>query len=147
MADEAAHVGPPPSSESYLDIQRIIDAARRHNADAIHPGYGFLSENSHFAEACASAGVAFIGPSAASIRRMGSKTQARQIAQEAGAPIIPGTLHAEGDPAEIRRVAREIGYPAMIKAAAGGGGKGMRRVDTEADLDSAVRDAASEAEG
>jgi acetyl-CoA carboxylase biotin carboxylase subunit len=147
MADEAAYIGPPPSSESYLDIQRIIDAARRHNADAIHPGYGFLSENSQFAEACASAGITFIGPSAASIRRMGSKTQARQIAQAAGAPIIPGTLHAAGDADEIRRVAREIGYPVMIKAAAGGGGKGMRRVDTEAELDSAVRDAASEAEG
>jgi len=147
MADEAAHIGPAPSTESYLNIEHIIDAACRHNADAIHPGYGFLSENSQFAEACAAAGITFIGPSAGSIHRMGSKTQARQIAQAAGAPIVPGTLQATDNPAEFRRIAREIGYPVMIKAAAGGGGKGMRRVDREADLDSAVRDAASEAEG
>jgi acetyl-CoA carboxylase biotin carboxylase subunit len=146
MADEAAHIGPSASNESYLNIERIVDTARRHGADAIHPGYGFLSENAEFASCCAAAGLVFIGPSAASIRRMGSKLEARQIARTAGAPIVPGTLEGVNDPADVRRIARAIGYPVMIKAAAGGGGKGMRRVDAEADLDSALREASSEAE-
>jgi acetyl-CoA carboxylase biotin carboxylase subunit len=146
MADEAVHIGAAPSSESYLNIERIIDAARTHGADAIHPGYGFLSENADFASECESAGLTFIGPSASSIRRMGSKTQARRIAREAGAPIVPGTPDGISDPDEVRRIAREIGYPVMVKAAAGGGGKGMRRVDREADLDASLRDASSESE-
>jgi acetyl-CoA carboxylase biotin carboxylase subunit len=144
MADEAERLGPPPSSESYLRIDRILEAARRRGAEAIHPGYGFLSENADFAAACEQAGVVFIGPSAAAIGRMGSKTAARAAALEAGAPVLPGSergVDAEG----ARRFGREHGYPILLKAAAGGGGKGMRKVDREADVDSAVRDAASEA--
>jgi acetyl-CoA carboxylase biotin carboxylase subunit len=146
MADEAAHIGASPSIESYLNIERVLNAARHHGADAIHPGYGFLSENAEFADACAAAGLVFIGPSGESIRRMGSKTYARQIARQAGAPIVPGTVEGISDPSEVRTVAKQIGYPVMVKAAAGGGGKGMRRVDSEADLEAALRDASSEAE-
>jgi acetyl-CoA carboxylase biotin carboxylase subunit len=146
MADEAAHIGPAASSESYLRIGNLIDAAQRHQADAIHPGYGFLSENADFAEACEGAGMTFIGPSAKSIRGMGSKTAARSLAKSAGAPLVPGTESTVCDPAEARRIAGAIGYPVLLKAAAGGGGKGMRRVDSELDLDAALRDASSEAE-
>jgi acetyl-CoA carboxylase biotin carboxylase subunit len=144
MADEAEHVGPAPSSASYLRIDRIIDAARKHGAEAIHPGYGFLSENAEFAGACEAAGIVFIGPSAAAIRSMGSKTAARQIAVAAGAPVAPGTDRGATF-AEAREFARAHGYPVLLKAVAGGGGKGMRRVDREADLESAHRDASSEA--
>jgi acetyl-CoA carboxylase biotin carboxylase subunit len=144
-ADEAAHIGPAASTESYLRIDRIIDAAKRHGADAIHPGYGFLSENADFAEACENAGLAFIGPSAASIRALGSKTSARRIAKDAGAPTAPGIDHGVSFE-EARAFGREYGYPVLLKAVAGGGGKGMRRVDREADLESSLRDAASEAE-
>jgi len=146
MADEAEWVGPSPSAESYLRIDRILDAARKHHADAIHPGYGFLSENADFAAACEDAGIAFIGPSADAIRRMGSKTAARQIAIAAGVPIVPGVQEALPGPAEARTFARQHGYPLLLKAVAGGGGKGMRRVDSDAGLDAAFRDAASEAE-
>lgn len=146
MADEAVYVGPAPSTESYLRVDRILDAARATNAEAIHPGYGFLSENADFAQACEDSGITFIGPSADSIRRLGSKTAARQLARAAGAPIVPGVEEAVSDGAEARRIAREIGYPVLLKAAAGGGGKGMRRVDREEDLESALRDASSEAE-
>jgi acetyl-CoA carboxylase biotin carboxylase subunit len=145
MADEAAHIGAAPSSESYLRIDKIVDAARRHGADAIHPGYGFLSENAEFAEACAAAGIVFIGPPASAIRKMGSKTSARQVAIAAGAPVVPGTEQAIRKIDDARSVARELGYPVLLKAAAGGGGKGMRRVDREQDLEAALRDAASEA--
>ena len=145
MADEAEWVGPSPSAESYLRIERILDAARQHGADAIHPGYGFLSENADFAAACEGAGFVFIGPSAESIRRMGSKTAARQMAIAAGVPVVPAH-EAIGGPAEARVFAQQFGYPLLLKAVAGGGGKGMRRVDSDADLDSAFRDAASEAE-
>ncbi len=138
-ADEAAHIGGPESAESYLNIGRILDAARRHGVDAIHPGYGFLSENAPFAQACEDAGFTFIGPSAKSIALMGSKTEARKVAQEGGAPIVPGS---SGDPAEF---AREFGFPVMLKAVAGGGGKGMRRVDRMEDLPSAFEAASSEA--
>jgi acetyl-CoA carboxylase biotin carboxylase subunit len=130
-ADEAAYIGASPSSESYLNIERILDAARRHGADAIHPGYGFLSENAHFAQACEDAGFAFIGPSAESIRLMGSKTGARKVASDGGAPIVPS---GEGS-----------GFPVMLKAVAGGGGKGMRRVDHERDFAAAYEAASSEA--
>ncbi len=146
MADEAEPVGPPPSSESYLRIDRILDAARKHGADAIHPGYGFLSENAEFATACETAGIAFIGPPADAIRKLGSKTEARRIAIAAGTPVVPGTEQPVDDPAEARRTAREIGYPVLLKASAGGGGKGMRRVDSDDEMDAAFRDAASEAE-
>ncbi len=145
MADEAVHLGPAPSSESYLRGDKIIEAARRLGAEAIHPGYGFLSENADFADACASAGVVFIGPPASAIRAMGSKTAARQVAIAAGAPVVPGTEEAIRDIARAKEVARGLGYPVLLKAAAGGGGKGMRRVDREQDLESSWRDAASEA--
>src|SRR5262249_29991243 len=105
MADEAAHVGPAPSSESYLRSEKIIEAAKRHGADAIHPGYGFLSENAEFAEACKTAGITFIGPPADAIRKMGSKTAARQVAIAAGAPVVPGTEDAIRDAARAKAVA------------------------------------------
>src|SRR5579862_2632247 len=123
-ADEAAHLGPAPSSESYLCIDKIIEAARRHGAEAIHPGYGFLSENADFAEACAAAGIVFIGPPASAIRLMGSKTSARKVAIAAGAPVVPGTKEPLGEIADAKRIAAEIGYPVLLKASAGGGGKG-----------------------
>jgi acetyl-CoA carboxylase biotin carboxylase subunit len=145
-ADEAAHIGPAPSRQSYLNIDRILDAARRHGADAIHPGYGFLSENAEFARACEQAGIVFIGPPSSVIRQMGSKTGARQIAAAAGAPIVPGVHEGGLDPSPVRVFARAAGYPVMLKAVAGGGGKGMRRVDREADLEASFRDASSEAE-
>jgi acetyl-CoA carboxylase biotin carboxylase subunit len=145
MADEAAHVGPSASSESYLRIDRILDAARRHGADAIHPGYGFLSENAAFAAACEAAGIVFIGPSAQSIRIMGSKTAARIAAIAAGTPVVPGIDHAVTVD-EAREFGRTHGYPVLVKAVGGGGGKGMRRVDSESGLESALRDASSEAE-
>jgi acetyl-CoA carboxylase biotin carboxylase subunit len=139
-ADEAAHIGPAPSSESYLNIERILAAARRHGATAIHPGYGFLSENARFAQACEDAGFNFIGPSARSIALMGSKTEARRVAKAAGVPIVPGT---EDNPIAF---AHEVGLPVMLKAVAGGGGKGMRRVDRFEDLASAFDAASSEAQ-
>ena len=145
MADEAERVGPPPSAESYLRMDGILEAAKKHGAEAIHPGYGFLSENAEFAAACEEAGLVFIGPSAESIRAMGSKTAARQNALSAGTPVVPGTDHGV-TLEEARTFAREHGYPVLLKAVAGGGGKGMRRVDREPDLDSALRNAASEAE-
>ncbi len=145
MAGEAAYLGEAPSSESYLRIDKILDAARRHGADAIHPGYGFLSENPAFAEGCAAAGIVFIGPPAEAIRRMGSKTAARKVAIAAGAPVVPGTEQALREIDDARREADRLGYPVLLKAAAGGGGKGMRRVDRAEDLESSLRDARSEA--
>ncbi len=149
MADEAAHLGAPTASESYLHIGKIIDAAKRHGADAIHPGYGFLSENAEFAEACEAAGVVFIGPPASAVRQMGSKTAARKLAIAAGAPVVPGTETAvdSGDDSleTAKKAARGLGYPVLLKASAGGGGKGMRRVEREGDLEAAIRDASSEA--
>jgi acetyl-CoA carboxylase, biotin carboxylase subunit len=146
LSDEAAHIGPSPSAESYLNIERILDAARRHGVEAVHPGYGFLSENAEFAAACEAAGIVFIGPSSASIRRMGSKTEARKLAIEAGVPVVPGTEQGVSRLDEALAIAARIGYPVMLKAAAGGGGKGMRRVNEPAELESALRDASSEAE-
>ena len=146
MADEAVHVGPSPSAESYLRIDRLIDAARAHGAEAVHPGYGFLSENADFAAACAAAGLVFIGPPEQAIRRMGLKTPARELAIAAGVPVVPGMQHAARDAEEARVFARSCPYPVLLKAVAGGGGKGMRRVDRDEDLVSAFRDASSEAE-
>jgi acetyl-CoA carboxylase biotin carboxylase subunit len=146
MADEAVAIGPAPSSESYLRIDKILDAAKRTGAEAIHPGYGFLSENADFAAACEDSGIVFIGPPSSAIRKMGSKTAARKLAKSAGTPVLPGAEDPVADPAEAARIAREIGFPVLLKAAAGGGGKGMRRVDREEDLAGALRDAASEAE-
>jgi acetyl-CoA carboxylase biotin carboxylase subunit len=145
MADEAEHVGPSPSGESYLRADRILDAAKKHGAEAIHPGYGFLSENADFAAACESAGLVFIGPPAAAIRAMGSKTAARRTAVAAGAPVVPGTGHGV-TLEQARDFARLHGYPILLKAVAGGGGKGMRRVDRDCELEGALRDASSEAE-
>jgi acetyl-CoA carboxylase biotin carboxylase subunit len=145
MADEAAHLGPAPSTESYLRIDKIIDAAKRHGAEAIHPGYGFLSENAEFADAVTSAGLVFIGPPASAIHKMGMKTAAREIAIAAGAPVVPGTEAPIRSIEQAKETARTLGYPVLLKAAAGGGGKGMRRVDREEELDAAIRDASSEA--
>ena len=144
MADEASYIGRSPSAESYLRIDRILDAARKHGAEAIHPGYGFLSENADFAAACEQAGIVFIGPSSASIRAMGSKTAARKLAITGGAPVVPGIDH-DVTVEEAREFARQHGYPVLLKAVAGGGGKGMRAVERESDLESSLRDAASEA--
>ena len=138
-------IGASPSSESYLNIDRILDAARRHGANAIHPGYGFLSENSRFAQACEDAGFTFIGPSARSIALMGSKTEARRIAQAGGAPIVPGTESGVASSEDAIAFAHEAGFPVMLKAVAGGGGKGMRRVDRQEDLAAAFEAASSEA--
>jgi acetyl-CoA carboxylase biotin carboxylase subunit len=146
MADEAVHIGPSPATESYLRIDRIIDAARSRGAEAIHPGYGFLSENADFAAACEQSGIVFIGPSSSAIRAMGSKTAARQLARAAGVPVVPGTEEPLGSLQEACKLARGFGYPVFLKAALGGGGKGLRRVDSEAGLESALREAASEAE-
>jgi acetyl-CoA carboxylase biotin carboxylase subunit len=145
MADEAAYLGPSAASESYLSIGKIIDAAQRHGAEAIHPGYGFLSENAEFAEACDAANIVFIGPPAAAIRQMGSKTAARKLAMAAGAPVVPGSESAIEKAQDAKKTALRLGYPVLLKASAGGGGKGMRRVDREADLETAMRDASSEA--
>jgi acetyl-CoA carboxylase biotin carboxylase subunit len=146
MADEAVPIGPAVSSESYLSQARILDAARLTGADAVHPGYGFLSENASFARACEEAGIKFIGPNWRSIEQMGSKTAARQVAVAAGAPVVPGSESAIHDVGKAAREAARIGYPVLLKASAGGGGKGMRRVDSESDLADAMRLAASEAE-
>jgi len=146
LADEAYRLGAAPSADSYLNIAKILDTARACGAEAIHPGYGFLSENAAFASACESAGIVFVGPPSSAIRSMGMKTEARRIAQEAGVPMTSGTTRALADYQEARRVAAEIGYPVMLKAAAGGGGKGMRRVLDEGSLAAAFRDASSEAE-
>jgi acetyl-CoA carboxylase biotin carboxylase subunit len=146
MADEALCIGPGASSESYLHIVRILNAALETGADAIHPGYGFLSENAAFAKACENAGIKFIGPRWDAIEQMGSKTAARRLAIAVGAPVVPGTEQGIRDYAEARKTAANIGYPVLLKAAAGGGGKGMRRVDDESELEAAVRGASSEAE-
>jgi acetyl-CoA carboxylase biotin carboxylase subunit len=144
-ADEAYRIGPASARESYLNIERILDVARRSGADAIHPGYGFLSENAQFAQACAEAGTKFIGPSPSAMETMGSKTRARQAADKAGLPRVPGSVQALQSIAEAEQIAADVGYPVMLKAAAGGGGKGMRRVDSSRELASAVAAAQSEA--
>ena len=144
-ADYAYHIGPATASESYLNVGRILDVARRSGAEAIHPGYGFLSENARFAQACADAEVKFIGPTPQSMEMMGSKTRARQNMKRAGVPFVPGSEHGlELDAAE--RLAEQIGYPVMLKAAAGGGGKGMRMVKSREELHSAYENARSEAQ-
>ncbi|MCS6800472.1 MAG: acetyl-CoA carboxylase biotin carboxylase subunit [Chloroflexota bacterium] len=145
MADEAYHIGPAPARESYLRVDKLIDVAKRSGADAIHPGYGFLSEKEVLPRACAEAGITFIGPSAEAMAAMGEKTAARRRMHAAGVPIVPGAL--EGVTAEeAARIAKEIGFPVILKAAAGGGGKGVRVVERAEDLPSALRAAASEAE-
>jgi acetyl-CoA carboxylase biotin carboxylase subunit len=145
-ADEAYPLGAAAASKSYLNIPKILDVARRSGAEAIHPGYGFLSENATFAQACADAGVKFIGPTAAAMQAMGSKTRARQTMEKAGIPFVPGTSRGVDSLDEAEQVAARIGYPVMLKAAAGGGGKGMRLVHASGELKSSLEAARSEAE-
>jgi acetyl-CoA carboxylase biotin carboxylase subunit len=145
-ADEAYPIGPAAAAESYLNIQKILDVAARSGADAIHPGYGFLSENAKFARACADAAVKFIGPTAAAMDAMGSKTRARQAMERADIPFVPGTSRGLESFEQAEQVAERIGYPVMLKAAAGGGGKGMRLVHAAGELRSALESARSEAE-
>ena len=143
--DEAWPIGPAPARESYLNSERILEVARRSGAEAVHPGYGFLSENAEFAEACERAGVRFIGPPAAAIRAMGSKSAAKSIMAEAGVPLVPG-YHGDDQSVEhLQSVAEDIGYPVLIKASAGGGGKGMRRVDDPKEFGDALDGARREA--
>ena len=144
-ADEAYHLGPTPASESYLNIARILEVAKHAGADAIHPGYGFLSENARFARACSEAGIKFIGPSGDAMETMGSKTGARRAMEKAGIPFVPGSLRGLASADEAERVAKEIGYPVMLKASAGGGGKGMRLVQEPSELRSALEAAKGEA--
>jgi acetyl-CoA carboxylase biotin carboxylase subunit len=147
-ADEAYAIGPSAPRESYLRIERIIDAAKRSGADAVHPGYGFLAENEDFAAAVRDAGLTFIGPTPEAVALMGSKTAAREAAVRAGVPVVPGTaesLPAEATDSEVLQTAKAIGYPLLVKAVAGGGGKGMRTVREAGDLLAAVRAARSEA--
>jgi len=145
-ADEAYPIGPAPASESYLRTDKILAVARRSGAEAIHPGYGFLSENAKFAQTCADAGIKFIGPTPQSMEMMGSKTRARQHMEKANIPFVPGTAHGLTSAEEAEQVAERVGYPVMLKAAAGGGGKGMRLVQTPQELRSALESARSEAQ-
>jgi acetyl-CoA carboxylase biotin carboxylase subunit len=145
LADEAVLLGPAPAAESYLAIERILAVARATGAVAVHPGYGFLAENGAFAEACAAAGLVFIGPPPAAIRSMGDKVKARRLAMRMSVPVVPGTEEPIADDGEAARVAAAVGYPIMVKAAMGGGGKGMRLVRAPGDLVSALRAARSEA--
>ncbi len=145
-ADEAVRLGPPPSSESYLRIDKILEAAALTGADAVHPGYGFLAENADFARACQDAGVIFIGPTADAIAAMGSKREAKSIVEKAGVPVIPGYDGASQDPKVLAEKAIEIGFPILLKASAGGGGKGMKLVRDEAGLADAIASAARESE-
>jgi acetyl-CoA carboxylase, biotin carboxylase subunit len=145
MADEAYPIGPPPPAESYLAIDRLVRVAKASGADAVHPGYGFLAENAAFAEACGAAGLVFVGPPPAAIRALGDKTAARRIARTLGVPTVPGTFEPVSGADAMRSAAREIGYPLMVKAAMGGGGKGMRVVRSESELENALALARSEA--
>jgi acetyl-CoA carboxylase biotin carboxylase subunit len=144
-ADEAYPIGPAAATESYLNFRKILEVAKLSGADAIHPGYGFLSENAKFAQACAETGVKFIGPTAAAMDAMGSKTRARQAMGKAGIPFVPGTSRGLDSLEQAAQVAEKIGYPVMLKAAAGGGGKGMRLVHRREDLAAALEAARSEA--
>lgn len=146
LADEAYRIGPPPASESYLNISRLIELAQETSCDAVHPGYGFLAERAAFARACEDAGITFIGPTSRVIDLMGDKTRARQAVQKAGTPVVPGTMEPVRDLTEAKTIAKTITYPVMIKAAAGGGGKGLRLVRNAEELEEAFRIAQSEAQ-
>jgi 3-methylcrotonyl-CoA carboxylase alpha subunit len=143
--DEAVHIGGSAPRDSYLQWQRIIEAAKATGAQAIHPGYGFLSENEQFAQACADAGLVFIGPPASAIQAMGLKAESKQLMEKSGVPLVPGYHGSDQDPALLRREADRIGYPVLIKASAGGGGKGMRAVDRAEDFDAALASCKREA--
>ncbi|HET9581621.1 MAG TPA: acetyl-CoA carboxylase biotin carboxylase subunit [Gemmatimonadota bacterium] len=145
LADLAAGIGPAPPRDSYLSIERLLEAGRRLDVDAVHPGYGFLAENAAFAEAVREAGWTWVGPPPAAIRAMGEKTEARRAMQAAGVPVVPGTAEPLAGLDEARARAAEAGYPILLKAAAGGGGRGMRRVEDEAGLEGALRAARNEA--
>src|SRR5918997_81845 len=146
IADEAYLLGPATPAESYLNIPKIIEVAKEAGAEAVHPGYGFLAENATFAMALDDADITFIGPPAAAIEAMGSKTKAREIMQEAGVPIVPGSTEPSQDVDAARKVADEIGYPVACKAAGGGGGKGFRVAMTPDDLEEAFEGSAREGE-
>jgi acetyl-CoA carboxylase, biotin carboxylase subunit len=145
QADRAYPIGPAPAMESYLRIDKLLAVAKESAADAVHPGYGFLSERAPFAKACLDAGLVFIGPSPAAISAMGDKVEARRLMRKAGVPVVPGSDDALDSDAEVERLAGEIGFPVMLKAAGGGGGKGMRLVSNPDDLKNALRAARSEA--
>jgi len=146
LADEAICVGPPKSSDSYLKIANVISAAEVGNVDAIHPGYGFLAENAHFNEVCRSCNIDFIGPTTQDMEQLGDKNQARELARRAGVPVVPGSAGLIEDEQEAIRTAGEIGFPVLIKATAGGGGKGMRVAANELSLKTALQQARKEAE-
>jgi acetyl-CoA carboxylase biotin carboxylase subunit len=146
MANEAVRIGPPSPAQSYLRVDAILDAAKRTGADAIHPGYGFLSEKAHFSQAVADAGISFIGPPASAMRQMGDKLSSRSAMVKAGVPVVPGLTEPVADADAARREAARIGYPIALKAAGGGGGKGIRLVRAEAELPAAFRTASGEAQ-
>jgi acetyl-CoA carboxylase, biotin carboxylase subunit len=145
MADYAARLGPSPARESYLSVPALLEAAKKTGATLIHPGYGFLAENAGFARACSEAGLTFVGPRPEAIAAMGSKTGSRELMRKTGVPVVPGTTRPAADAAELAEFARVEGFPILLKASAGGGGKGMRRVDAEADLGAAFQRVSSEA--
>ena len=143
--DEAVYLGGSAPKDSYLRWEKILDAARATGAQAVHPGYGFLSENEEFAQACQDAGVVFIGPPPSAIKDMGLKAESKQLMEKAGVPLVPGYHGADQDPALLQREADRIGYPVLIKASAGGGGKGMRAVDKSEDFAAALASCQREA--
>src|SRR5579862_1449958 len=145
LADESVCIGPPPARESYLNIPALVTACEITGADAVHPGYGFLSENARFAEILAEHGVHFIGPKAEHIRLMGDKIEAKRTARKLGIPTVPGSEGGVGSDAEATKIANEIGYPVLIKAAAGGGGRGMKVALSAAELSTALSTARAEA--
>ncbi|HYL86612.1 MAG TPA: acetyl-CoA carboxylase biotin carboxylase subunit [Candidatus Angelobacter sp.] len=145
LSDEAYPIGPAPSRESYLRIDKLMDVARRSGCDALHPGYGFLAENAALPRACVDAGITFIGPSAEAMESLGSKTAGRQLARRVDVPTVPGTNDPIERPSEAQALAQSMGFPVLLKAVAGGGGKGMRLVASDAEFESAFRDASSEA--
>ena len=145
LADHAQRIGPAAPSESYLNIAALIDAARQSGADAVHPGYGFLAERPSFARACEDAGIVFVGPPADAIERMGSKIGARELMEKAGVPVVPGATPTDQSDQGVVRAARQIGYPVLVKASAGGGGKGMRLIRTDRDADESIPSARREA--
>jgi len=146
MASEAVLIGPPPATESYLNMDAILEVCEDYGVDAVHPGYGFLSEKAEFGERLAEAGVAFIGPGTDAIQKMGDKIESKKLAQAAGVPTVPGYADPLESAAEAAKLAKDIGFPVMLKASAGGGGKGMRLVDDPADLEDALRACIAEAE-
>jgi 3-methylcrotonyl-CoA carboxylase alpha subunit len=147
LCDEAHPIGPAPASDSYLIAAKLIEVALKTGADCVHPGYGFLSENAEFAEACATAGIVFVGPPPSAIRAMGLKDRAKAVMEKAGVPVVPGYHGERQEPGFLKRAAEEVGYPVLIKAIAGGGGKGMRRVDRPTEFEAALEGAQREAQG